>query len=567
VRPSTDAPLAPAAAPPRLREWSRRGRLTLALIVALAAGLRFWSLSFGLDDADPSRAVLNNLVDENNMARTELHGLLAGRIEASDFLMRGAGGFLVLGTLDAAALLPSALTHEGGWAGLREDLEEHLSRLIRLHRTWAALFGTLTVLALARLAGRHFGEPAGLIAAAFGATCYMHVRESHIGGVDVLFGLLFVCTLDALLDVAVLGSRAAWVRAGLLAGATTAAKYFGGVLVLHALAAHLLSRRAARAGGTREPPWSRLAVGAACMAASFLALCPSLFVEAPRVVERALWAAGTMRTRPDGGLPTGLIAYHARVSAWYGLGAAVCCLAAWGAWLGLRRAGPLRVLLLFTLLALPTVLAMNLNGVRYALPVLLCLLLLAAAGASRLLALLPLRWGAARTVLAAAAIAACVLPGVLRCIAYGERVGRTDTRLLMLDRLAALGVPPDDIFAMGIHGLPRPADHLPRPFVDGYRALRQQPDLFDRFAQSPPRYILLEPGAFEYWRATGFDLTGMLAERYRLLAVVDGRVDPAATPYAELTDSGVPTHMLPFVRPQAVDRPGPVLQLFERRPD
>jgi len=546
------------------------------LILVAAAALRFWSLPFGLDLHDPSRAVLNNLVDEHWMARGELDGLLAGNLDAGDFLARGPAGFLVFGALDAAALLPFALAHPEGWAGLRADLDANLSPLLLLHRLWSTLAGLAAVLVFARFGRRHFGERAGLIAAAFLATCYLHVRESHIGGVDVLFGMLFVCSLDALLDVARRGSRADWVRAGLLSGATAATKYFGGVLVLHALAAHLLSRRAARRRGTSPPPWTRLPLGAACMAAGMLVLSPSLVVQPMAVLRKVQWSVETFAVRPTGGGLGDLIAYHARVSAWSGLGAAVCVLAGWGAWLGLRDGGPLRVLLLFTVLALPCALAMELNAVRYALPVLEGMVLLAAVAAARLLELRSSRAtaqppparasapGAGRRALAAALVAGCVLPGVLRCIAYDTRVARTDTRLIMLDRLAELHAARDEVVAFGIHGLPRPSEQLPQPFVDLYREFRQDRQLPARIAADPPRYVLFEPGAPDYARWIGFDPRELIARRYRVVFVADGRVDPSATSYAQLIDSGVPTHMMPFARPQAVDFPGPVLQLYER---
>jgi len=494
-------------------------------------------------------------------------GLLAGSLEAGDFRFRGPGGFLIFGALDAAALLPSALSHPRGWGGLRADLDANLSQLILLHRTWSALAGIATVLMLARLVRRQLGLSAGIIAATFTAACYLHVRESHFGTIDTLFGLAFVCTLDALLDLAHDGTRRSSLRAGLWAGIATAIKYFGGVLVLHLLLAHAWSRHAARTRGATPPPWSAVAWTGAAMLAGFLLLSPSIVVQPMELFDAVVASVSGYGARPTGVSLAELPSYHALTSTWIGWGAAPTVLAACGLAWGLWRAGPLRLPALFALLTLPCVLALHLPAVRYALPWLLALAPLAAGCAGAWLAPLLSRRGVVPRVVAVAAVLACVLPGTLRSAAFGERVGRTDTRLLMLDRLAELGVPSSEVWAFGLYGLPRSAGSAPAPYVDVYREVARQPDFLARAEADPPRYVLRDPGAQDLSAWTGLDLDALLARRYRRSVQFDPRAPPGSLPLGALSDAGTPQHFLSFTQPAAVDRPGPVLELFELRAD
>ena len=564
-----------AAAPARSRTgapdtragWTAGGRLLLVLILALAAGLRFAGLSFGLDADDPSHTVLNNQVDERSMAQSVLDGLLAGRLDPGDFLFRGPGGFLVFGALDAAVLLPSALAHPGGWEGLRADLDRNLSRLILWHRTWSALAGVATVLVLAQLVRRRMGQTAGLLAALFTATFYLHVRESHFGTMDPLFGLLFTGTLAALLQAAADGTRRSFLRAGLLAGATASIKYFGGALVLHALLALLVARRRAGAQGRPAPPWTLLAWTGAAMAAGFLLLAPSVWLDPRPLADKVIMSVDSFGMRPSAGSLGELVRYHARLTAGYGLGAPLCALALCGLLAGLLRRGPLRLPALFALLALPCALAVDLPALRYGLPVLLAGVPLAAGTAAGLLAPLLARPGPAPRAVAAAALAACLLPGTRRCVDFDARVARTDTRLLMLDRLAALGAPREDIWALGGFGLPRLPEGLPSPFLDIHRMLVRDRGLLTRMADDPPRYVLQDLSAPDLREWTGVDVEPLLASRYREIARYDPRPDPDAVPLDVFREADLPQHVFPFRDPGAVDRPGPPLVLYELCPD
>jgi hypothetical protein len=555
---------------PASRAWSMRGRVLLVLVLAVAAWLRFWGLSFGLDLQDPERAVFNSNVDESGMVQAVLHGALAGSPDPGEFLNRGPAAFYIFGALDALTLLPRALQHPQGWSGVRAELAANPSWLHLTHRTWSALASIATVLVLACVVRRHLGEAAALVAAAMLAVLYIHVRESHFGGVDALFGLAFALTLGRLVRLAREGTASAHAWAGVLAGATTAVKYFGAVLVAHLLVCHLLARAAARREGRTPPPWSRGALALACMVAGFLLLAPNMFLAPDAAFARTSQDFGNYGIEPSLGALASHAAWHARTSlaAGAGLPLALLCLA--GLLLGSSTPGrgPLRLFAILALLTLPCPMTIRLQAPRHALPFVISLVPVAAGAAvwfgRRAAERLPRGSLAAHPLAGAAAVALLVAPSAARSMAFDARIGRQDTRAEMLERLRALGVAQDQILGFGTYGLPR--SHAPgaSPYVDAYRTARWAPELIPDAARQPPRYVLVEENALDLSEWTGLDLQSFLAQHYREALRLDPRDPAELLPYATLADGAHPGNLFSFQRPSALTRPGPVLVLYER---
>jgi len=217
----------------------------LAAVVALtaaAAALRFWGLRFGLPDA---------------MARPDEEAITT---IASRFILIGPNPNF----FDYPTLFTYAVAFvERLWPGGQAVFDDTLPRLIS--RSIAAALGTASIPLVYLIGRRLFSMRAGLLAAAFLAIAFLHVRDSHFGVTDV--PMTFMVVLALLVIVAMPADRAPWPMtafAAVLCGLAASTKYNAALIVAPLVVAAL--QRSAR-------PWT-YAVIAGGFVAGFLAGTP-----------------------------------------------------------------------------------------------------------------------------------------------------------------------------------------------------------------------------------------------------------------------------------------------------
>jgi hypothetical protein len=183
---------------------------TLAAVTVLAAALRLWGLRFGLPDV---------------MARPD-----------EEAITTIAARFVLIGPNPNFFDYPTLFMHvvafiERHWPGGQAVLDDMLPRLIS--RSLAAGLGTATVPLVFVIGRRLFATRAGLLASAFLAIAFLHVRDSHFGVTDV--PMTFMVML-ALLVIVCLPSQSApvWVTAvaAVLCGLATSTKYNAALIVV-----------------------------------------------------------------------------------------------------------------------------------------------------------------------------------------------------------------------------------------------------------------------------------------------------------------------------------------------
>lgn len=527
-----------------------------ALLLVVALALRAWNLDFGLVPGDPDASVLGNQVDEQGMVESVLEGLGNADLHPGDFLHRGPGGYLVLLLVDAALVGAWSVTLPGGWDEALARLSEDPVPLHLVHRVVSMVAGVLTVLLVARVARRHLDATSATLAGLFCAVGYLHVRESHFGTVDALWALGTVAVLGAALDLVARPSGRAYLRAGLLAGATAAIKYFGVLLLPALLVAHAQARARARAEGRPRPGGGPLLLGALGVPLGFALLSPFLAFAPADLVAQLGWSSGQIGAAPSPGAIGRALAHHVPITLLAGMGEAIFGLAVVGLVAGLLRPGPTRLIGVLCLVSIPALLVTRHHPVRFGLS--LAVLLTLPAG----WIVAPLVRG--RPGRAALLVPVLVLPGLVRAVSFDRLVGRTDTRQQALATLDELGARREQVVAFGHHGLPRAREPGRRAYVDYYRRLHVAGTIDARaLRRDPPRYLLLDETADP---GLGWDaLSGWVARRYRLHSRFEGRVDPAAAPYPD-PEAGTPAFMVPFRAPYpwVVSRPGPPLSLYER---
>jgi hypothetical protein len=377
--------------------------------------------------------------------------------------------------------------------------------------------------------------------------------------VDVLWGL---CTLLAL-DRSFLLLRAPrpgrYASAGLCAGLAASAKYFSALLGATILVAHVFARGAARRTGARPPPHGYLALAWGLMPVGFLLLFPGVFVAGEDLLERLLFSrqvyGGSLR---PGVLLEGLL-FHGRYSLGVGLGEPVLALAAAGTVLAWRRGVAGRFLVLSALVFVPSILVTEHRPVRFALGLLVLLVPCAGIALAALLARLP-------RALAAPVLLLALAPSLVRSLALDLLLPRRDTRVEMLALLRERALPPAEVLGAGWHhGLPVPASRTALPYTTYLPAGRDQrvdkAAILAGLRAHPPGLIVRDYSAPEGWLPA--ELDGLIRERYREVARLDGRRPGRDVPLPD-PHHGNPTHMVPYLDPWAMTRPGPPLALFQR---
>lgn len=175
-------------------------------------------------------------------------------------------------------------------------------------RVVTAMLGTATVLLLYHVGARAYNRRVGLLAAAFCATVFLHVRNSHYVTADV--PATFMATAAFLCTVLV-AQRGRWpevVAGGLLTGLAAATKYnVGLVTVPFVLALLMRGDREGRgfAATVRDPA---LYVGLGSVAAGFVMGCP-LVVADPQRFLRGFFTYGDLQAQGKVGLGGGFFAY------------------------------------------------------------------------------------------------------------------------------------------------------------------------------------------------------------------------------------------------------------------
>jgi 4-amino-4-deoxy-L-arabinose transferase-like glycosyltransferase len=388
----------------------RQSMVTLAIILALAAMLRFVGLGSGIP--------FNLGVDEPEIMDRAVQMMRTGDFNPHFFDYPGLYFYVQLGV---ACLRFIAGATAGHWTSLDQI---SAADFYLWGRAVTALLGTVTVLLVYQI-GMRWGTRYAALASGLMAVMPLHVRESHYVLTDV--PLTFFVTLALLLTLrAAERERAidfAW--AGAAAGFAAATKYPGALSLLLPLIAVWMTL------GTKP---SRIVASLAVLAsaaAAFLLTAPYTVLDLPAFLNGYAHLAGYYSAKPLPE-PAGLTYFkHLTHSmAWPAF-----LLLAIGVGLGAVRSvrGPGRVRWTVTLV-FPLVYFYFLSGQtlvfgRYLLPVLPFVCLLAAAGCVSGVSLLR-RFDiprTARTAIIAAITIAAVLPPAVQSLTFMRALTRVST--------------------------------------------------------------------------------------------------------------------------------------------
>jgi len=311
-----------------------------------------------------------------------------------------------------------------------------------LARCTSAAMGTLTIPATAAAAGLYAGPVAGLAAAAIVAVTPLHVRDSKFATVDVAMVFWVAIALWATMLVARRGRTLDHAAAGLAGGIATATKYPAAVVAVAIAAAHVGRRR--REGRSVLRSWRDLRLWTAGYAfvAAFALATPYFFLDWRETQESFDYQRGaylsTSNPHQDGSGWRWLVGHAVPDGFGAEVGVLLAAAIAWAAW---RRPPGSLALLAYLAVAASGLLRSATVYYRYAMPLLPALAILAGAlvadfaeRASRGASPTSRRLVPAGVALA---LAALLVPDLVRSLRSNALLARTDTRTLARDWILA----------------------------------------------------------------------------------------------------------------------------------
>ena len=413
----------------------------LVLLLLAAALLRGGLVGYGRDSLSIQIDEDRNVSLPLNLSLLDLEPHDPGYVTRFDY---PALLWYALFALDTAVFrIGHGLHFLKDWAGLRPLYEKNPIPFFLLGRSLSVVFGTAGVGGLYLLGRRLFSPAHGLLAAAFLAGAFLHVRDSALATVDAPATFFVVLALLGAAAILREGRLRDYGFAGVAAGLATATKY-NAVLVLIALVTAHGLRPAARGS-----PWrralgpSRLWGSLLWAAIVFLTVNPYLVLDWRSARLDLGWLAERVRTGQVMGSPVDVGPawwYHLAVSLRYGLGLGLLGLALVGILRTIRHRDTAGWVVLSFLVGFYLVMgSARLAFARYMTPVLPVLCLFAAVGLLAVTARLP--WVRARPWVVAGLAALAVLEPLNAVRGYHRLVHHTDTRVEAFKFLST-GLPP-----------------------------------------------------------------------------------------------------------------------------
>ena len=373
------------------------------------------------------------------------------------------------------------------------------TELLSIARSLSALMSIATVGCAALAARAAYGPRAAVVAAFLMAVCPLHVRQSHLAGVDAALTLWFTGAVWASLRLLQKNSVCDYLVAGLLVGLAGATKYPGAMAGAAVLGAHLLS---GRGGGD-----VRLYAAGGAALATFFVCSPYVLLDL-----EAFRAYFEQQAAHLGGMRTGATElgwwYHLRVTLAEGIGWPALVLGTVaGFWLARQHRFETAVILIGFLGLFLVVGSGQRVFMRYALPLVPLLILLAAGLLVRI-----------RGNALAVAVVLVALQPLWSSLQQVRLLGRTDTRVEARHWLEAnipAGTPianfggwAGDIGVRSFEQLWWEASLFERRF--GRERLLQAVDYLEGLAPSPPYF------SYGIQRSNQEAATGSFAEIERL---------------------------------------------------
>jgi 4-amino-4-deoxy-L-arabinose transferase-like glycosyltransferase len=242
--------------------------LTFAVIMAVAAALRLWGITWGLPHAYHP--------DEGSILAHAL-GFGTGDLNPHWFRWPSLFMYVVSGMYGVYFAAGAVLGIFSSTADIVRQYVADPTPFWLIGRLASVVLGVATVWVTHRFTRRSFGEPAALAAAAFMAVMFLHVRDSHYATPDV--AATFLAAVSLLLTQRALAHSSSedLMFSAVFAGLAASAKYPGALAVTATLFAWIVLVRARAARGWTLAGIAAGLVGGFVIGTPFSVLSPHEF--------------------------------------------------------------------------------------------------------------------------------------------------------------------------------------------------------------------------------------------------------------------------------------------------
>jgi hypothetical protein len=531
-------------------------RRTLLLFVVLAgAGLRLWGIDFGLP---------------HPMARPDEEFIVSAalRFFSGDYNPH----FFEWPTLYlyVAHACFRAIYAVGHLTGTYQDIGSFTQAIAndptRAHlalRLMSAGAGTVTLIVTHSIAKSLFDVRTALVATAFLAVAYLHVRDSHFGVLDVPLTLLIVGAVRLLVAAWNGKHPVRWfVAAGACTGLAVSVKYNAAALLVPGLVTGAIML-------ADSPRDERRAAAVGLMA--FLATCVGCFlIGSPYVVlDSSSFRAGIeaqfLRLTEGHGVRIEHVwLRHLTFSLWYGLGFPVLVAGVVGAVLLISRDWRKgSILCAFPLSYFIVIGGGHTAFIRYTTPLVPFFCLLAAYGVCHFIAATAGRASKhARTAATVVTILLFAAPSLILCIRFDRLLTERDTRLMAAEWLAANIRPGERLYESGA-SYGRPHYAWP-PGTLNYVAVELDPGagtfVTSTGEEATPDWIVLVESPLRLYTRVPSELRRIISARYELVHAVASSREPEHEAAFDRQDA----FFLPYADFSVRERPGPQFSIYRR---
>ena len=555
VRPAKLRPVqSPEAPNPETAGSARHVRPLLLAIVVGAAVLRLNAVGLG-------HSSLSFQPDEDANVLRALR-LAHGELNPQAFYYPA----LLWYCLAAAYRLAFWCGHELGLLSTWKDFVNFYQNdpsLFYLGRLMSVAFGTATVAGVYLLGRRAFSSTHGLLAAAFLAVSFLHVRDSALSTTEAPLAFFIVAALLGAVWVYQDGGLAGYALAAVAGGLAAATKYNAVLIVVPLGVAHVLRQLDDGASILRAARDRRLLIAALLTGMVFIALNPFLVLDwstawgRPDVFGGLAWEWRYIHTveyldlRP-------VWWYHLSVSLRYGMGLALLALALAGMLLTLRRSsGPSLVLLSFVLGFFTAMATLQAVFARYMTPLVPVLCLFAAVPVCAVSRRLPGPRARAWTLAGLAVLA--LLEPLQASIAYARVRHHVDTRLEALDYIRSSLPAGSRVATYGPSVTWRST--IPRWMPEMYAKQKRQtwPQVFEVLKSRGVQYFLVHRSALDVFSPELPELDHAIRESATLIREFRPyKTGSQPSPVFDRNDA----YYFPIGGFRGIVRPGPLVQLY-----
>ena len=257
---------------------------------------------------------------------------------------------------------------------LMDLIVKDVTPFVVMARGISALLGAGTCFIIYGIGKKLFSPNVGLVSAALLSFCFLHVRNSHYAVNDVAAVFFMMVAFKYIVEIWERGALASYIKAGIVVGIAIATKYNMGIIIVAFIVAHCI-----RQNGPKDERWKAFFAFFVFCGIGFFAACPWIVLDMKAFFKGFLSQMLMAQTPWFGGSRESPYAQFLKTLLWgYGWIPSLFTLA--GGFFLLKKKRIVALLCIFPCVYFLLIGSSNLFFVRFVLPVIPFLCILAAVG-------------------------------------------------------------------------------------------------------------------------------------------------------------------------------------------